>query len=118
MTIAPRIKSDKAKEIPAVVHADNTGRFQTVSQDMNERYYRLIKEFKNQTGVPVILNTSFNRQEPIVSSPEEAASCYLRTDMDVLVLGNLYCTDRNPQAIARAHERFATEQAERSITNS
>ena len=114
MTIAPRVKPDKVEVIPAVVHADNTGRFQTVSPNMNDRYYRLLKEFKNLTGVPVLLNTSFNRQEPIVSSPEEAISCYLRTEMDVLVLGNFYCTDRNAQAISRAHERFSEQQAEQT----
>jgi carbamoyltransferase len=96
MTIAPRVRAEKAHLIAAVVHADQTGRFQTVDEASNPRYYRLIKEFAALTGVPVLLNTSFNRQEPIVARPQEAISCYLRTEIDVLVLGNFYTVDRKP----------------------
>jgi len=67
---------------------------QTVDRKFNPRYYGVIEKFGELTGVPVILNTSFNRQEPIVQRPEEAISCYLRTGMDVLVLGDFYTTDR------------------------
>jgi carbamoyltransferase len=74
--------------IPAVTHVDGTGRVQTVNQSDNYKFYSLIKAFKNETGVPIILNTSFNENEPIVSNPEEAISCFLRTNMDVLVLEN------------------------------
>ena len=63
---------------------------------LRPRFYGLIKEFAELTGIPVILNTSFNRQEPIVARPSEAISCYLRTQMDVLVLSDFYVTDRKP----------------------
>lgn len=84
------IKPDKQPVIPAVTHVDGTGRLQTVSEQENPRYWRLIKEFERQTGVPVLLNTSFNENEPIVCSPDEAVDCYLRTRMDALVVGNFY----------------------------
>ena len=106
MTIAPRVRAEKAAEIPAVVHADGTGRIQTVSHNANPRYHKLITEFGRITGVPVLLNTSFNRQEPVVARADEAVSCYLRTGMDVLVMGDTYCTDRNPDAVERAVKRF------------
>jgi carbamoyltransferase len=96
MTMAPRVRIEKAQMIPAAVHFDGTARIQTVDRASNPRFYGLIKEFAELTGVPVILNTSFNRQEPIVASPAEAISCYLRTQMDVLVLGDFYVTDRKP----------------------
>lgn len=108
MTIAPRVRKEKQKLIPAAVHVDGTGRFQTVERSTNKRYYGVIEAFKERTGIPVLLNTSFNRQEPIVARPEEAISCYLRTDMDGLVLGNYYSTDRNEASIKRAHEAFQT----------
>ena len=110
MTIAPLVRPEKRSLIPAVVHADNTGRIQTISAEANPRYYGLIREFDRLTGVPIVLNTSFNRQEPIVSRPSEAVSCFLRTEMDVLVLGDYYVTDRNPTALARAAERFAASR--------
>ncbi len=88
MTQAYSVKPEKRKDIPAPTHVDGTGRLQTVKQDANPRYYRLIKEFENLTGVPVVLNTSFNDNEPIVCRPEEAIDCFLRTKMDVLVLGD------------------------------
>ncbi len=83
------IKEDKKKIIPAVTHVDGTGRLQTVSKEENPLYYKLIKEFEKITGVPVVLNTSFNENEPIVCTPDEALDCFLRTKMDVLVLGNI-----------------------------
>jgi carbamoyltransferase len=90
MTIAPRVRADKVHLIPAALHVDGTARIQTVDQATNPRFYGLIEEFAKLTKIPLILNTSFNRQEPIVARPEEAISCYLRTDMDVLVLGDFY----------------------------
>ena len=102
MTMAPRVREDKKSVIPAAVHVDGTGRIQTVERSANPRYYGIIEAFGQLTGVPVLLNTSFNRQEPIVSTPEEAVSCYLRTGMDVLVLGDYYTTDRRPQAAVDA----------------
>ena len=81
------IKS-KAHLIPGVVHIDNTSRVQTVFKDKNENFYNLINNFYLKTKVPMLLNTSFNENEPIVNKPLEALNCYLRTNMDVLVLEN------------------------------
>jgi len=81
------IRPDKRAMIPAVTHVDGTGRLQTVTQEENPLYYRLIKAFAAITGVPIVLNTSFNENEPIVCTPEEALDCFLRTRMDVLVMG-------------------------------
>lgn len=91
MTIAPRVRAEVAERIPAAVHADGTGRIQTIERAANPRYYDLIQAFGALTGVPIVLNTSFNRQEPIVSRPAEAISCFLRTEMDLLVMGNRVC---------------------------
>lgn len=88
MTHVFNIKESKRKLIPAVTHEDGTGRLQTVTENFNSRYYQIIKEFFVKTGVPMILNTSFNENEPIVNTPEEALSCFLRTKMDVVVLEN------------------------------
>jgi carbamoyltransferase len=83
-----QFKEDKRGLVPAVCHADNSGRLQTVHQDTNPRYHRLISSFCDITGVPLVLNTSFNENEPVVCAPEEALECFLRTKMDVLVLGD------------------------------
>ena len=82
------IRKEKQKLIPAVTHVDGSGRLQSVKKALRPRYYRLIKEFYDITGVPILINTSFNENEPVVNIPEEAIDCYLRTDMDMLVLGN------------------------------
>ena len=82
------IKPEKHAEIPAVTHVDGTGRLQTVTRDVSPRYYALIDRFREKTGVPILLNTSFNENEPIVNTPEEALNCFLRTQMDMLVLEN------------------------------
>jgi carbamoyltransferase len=82
-----KIRPEKRAELPAVTHEDGTGRLQTVSERNNPLYHRLIKTFGEQTGTPVVLNTSFNENEPIVNTPEEAVDCFVRTKMDVLVLG-------------------------------
>ena len=89
-----QIKKNKRNEIPAVTHVDGSGRLQTVYKDTNEKYYNLIKEFYNITNIPILLNTSFNENEPIVSNPQEALDCFLRTKMDILTLGN-YLIQRN-----------------------
>lgn len=81
-----QIRAAKRALIPAVAHVDGSGRLQTVSQQTNPRYYRLIERFYELTGVPMVLNTSFNENEPIVCNPEEALDCFLRTNMDVLVM--------------------------------
>jgi carbamoyltransferase len=82
------VRPEKRRVIPAVTHVDGSGRLQTVSRESNPRYWRLIDAFRARTGVPVVLNTSFNENEPIVLQPAEALDCFLRTDMDVLVMGN------------------------------
>jgi carbamoyltransferase len=82
------VRPDKWSEIPAVTHVDGSGRLQTVSCRSNPTYWRLIKTFADITGVPVLLNTSFNENEPIVERPEQALDCFLRTDMDALVMGH------------------------------
>ena len=81
------VRPDKRDVIPAVTHVDGSGRLQSVSRESNPRYWALIEAFRQQTGVPVLLNTSFNENEPIVERPEQALDCFLRTDMDVLVMG-------------------------------
>lgn len=86
------IKKEKHATIPAVTHADGTGRLQTVDKVVTPRYYALIEAFRQKTGVPILLNTSFNENEPIVNSPHDALECYLRTNMDMLVLENCVIT--------------------------
>lgn len=83
------IHEDKRHLIPAVTHVDGTGRLQTVNETDNGRYYRLIRRFHELTSVPMLLNTSFNENEPIVSTPRQALDCFLRTQMDVLVLDDV-----------------------------
>lgn len=82
------IREEKHELIPAVTHVDGSGRLQTVSKKTNPLYHALITRFYEKTGVPIVLNTSLNENEPVVRTPAEAISCFLRTDMDVLVLGN------------------------------
>ncbi len=82
------INSQKRSLIPAVTHVDGSGRLQTVSQNSNAMFHKLISKFYEITGVPILLNTSFNENEPIVCYPEEAIECFLRTKMDLLVLGH------------------------------
>jgi carbamoyltransferase len=81
------VRPEKRDVIPAVTHVDGSGRLQSVSRDSNARYWALIRAFQQHTGVPVVLNTSFNENEPIVEHPQQALDCFLRTDMDVLVMG-------------------------------
>jgi carbamoyltransferase len=83
------IKEDKRASIPAVTHADGSGRLQTVDKIISPRYYQLIDAFRRRSGIPILLNTSFNENEPIVNKPEEALDCFLRTDMDMLVMENI-----------------------------
>jgi carbamoyltransferase len=83
-----QIRAEQRPRIPAVTHVDGSGRLQTVSRDTNPRYHKLISAFREQTGVPMVLNTSFNENEPVVCKPEEALDCFLRTKMDVLVMGD------------------------------
>jgi carbamoyltransferase len=92
MTLAYAVRPEKRALIPAPTHVDGTGRLQTVTKEANPRYHALISAFRDLTGVPVVLNTSFNDNEPIVCRPEEAIDCFLRTKMDALVLGDFLLT--------------------------
>ena len=94
MTMAYAVRREKRDKIPAPTHVDGTGRLQTVTPAANPRYWKLIREFERQTGVPVVLNTSFNDNEPIVCKPQEAIDCFERTQMDALVLGDFLITRR------------------------
>jgi len=86
------IRKEKQSLIPAVTHVDGTGRLQSVDRNTAPRYYQLIEVFRQKTGIPILLNTSFNENEPIVNSPEHALECFLRTSMDMLVLENCVIT--------------------------
>jgi carbamoyltransferase len=88
MLMVYQIRPERYRQIPAVTHVDGSGRLQTVTRSLNARYYDLISAFYKLTGVPVVLNTSFNENEPIVCTPRHAIDCYLKTKMDVLYLGN------------------------------
>ena len=84
-----QIREEKRAQIPAVTHVNGSGRLQSVTESQNARYYHLIEAFRDQTGVPLVLNTSFNENEPVVNTPAEALDCFLRTKMDLLVMGDL-----------------------------
>ena len=88
MLMVYEVKPDRRKSIPAVTHVDGSGRLQTVTRAANPRYYDLIEQFYQLAGVPVVLNTSFNENEPIVCTPRDAIECFLKTRIDVLYLGN------------------------------
>jgi len=92
--MAYTVRPEKRSVIPAVTHVDGTGRLQTVERSVNPIYWGLIKAFEARTGVPVVLNTSFNENEPIVFRPEEAIDCYLKTKMEALALGNFLVVRR------------------------
>jgi carbamoyltransferase len=95
------VKDKYKTEIPAVTHVDGTARIQTVSKSSNKKFWQILVEFKKLTGIPVILNTSFNvMNEPIVCSPSDAIRCFLNTDLDLLVIGNyvLDKTTRQPDS--------------------
>jgi carbamoyltransferase len=86
------VRRDQQPRVPAITHVDGTARQQTVSRQVNPKYWALIHAFEKQTGVPILLNTSFNENEPVVNTPEEAIACFLRNDMDVLALGPFLVT--------------------------
>jgi len=93
MLLAPYVKPGKAEVVPAITHVDNTARVQTVERSVNERYYDLIKAFEKLTGIPILLNTSFNvAGEPIVETPEDAVRCFLSTDIDILGIDRFMMT--------------------------
>ena len=101
------IREEKRALIPAVTHVDGSGRLQTVAQRANPLYYQLIERFRDLTGVPMVLNTSFNENEPVVCRPEEALDCFLRTKMDVLCLGKtmLIRSAAEPEPAAASSDR-------------
>jgi len=103
MVLVYKTRVDKRELIPAVNHVDDTGRLQTVTEEASPRFYRLIQAFERSTGVPILLNTSFNENEPIVMTPEQAVETFLKTRMDLLVLGN---------AVVRRSGGSADEHAE------
>jgi carbamoyltransferase len=88
MLMVYQIRPHKRREIPAVTHVDGSGRLQTVTRETNTRYYQLISDFERLTGVPLVLNTSFNENEPIVCTPRDAIECFNKTKIDVLYIGN------------------------------
>jgi carbamoyltransferase len=92
-----QVLKDKRSKIPAVTHVDGSGRLQTVQKKTNPRYHSLINEFKKITGIPIVLNTSFNENEPIVCQPDEALETFLRTKMDILVIGNWKIERKNSE---------------------
>ena len=93
------IKKEKRKLIPAVTHVDGTGRLQVIRREQNTRYYDLIKEFGKLSGIPMLINTSFNvRGEPVVCTPEDAYRCMMGTGIDYVIIGNyLIKREDNPQ---------------------
>jgi predicted NodU family carbamoyl transferase len=101
-----QIREEKRSLIPAVTHVDGSGRLQTVSAKTNPLYHRLITSFRDLTGVPMVLNTSFNENEPVVCKPEQALDCFLRTTMDTLVIGNSFISRRSdvPQDLGQDQE--------------
>jgi carbamoyltransferase len=88
MLMVYQVRPERRAEVPAITHVDGSGRLQTVSREVNARYYQLISDFDELTGVPIVLNTSFNENEPVVCTPAHAIDCFLKTRMDVLYLGN------------------------------
>jgi len=110
MVMAYKIKPQQREKIPAVTHGDGTGRLQTVERDVNERYWNLIHKFEEVTGVPVLLNTSFNENEPIVQTPAQAIDCFLRTQMDVLSIGSFLL--RKDENLASSENRVAFAESQ------
>ena len=94
MSSVMKVAENKKNFIPAVVHYDCTSRVQTVSKENNEKYYMLIKSFYKKTKVPILLNTSFNENEPIVMKPSEAIACLIRTELDGLFINNYFITKK------------------------
>ncbi len=95
MLLVPTVRADKRAQIPAVTHQDGTGRVQTVTEELSGAYYRLIKRFGEKTGVPVLINTSFNvRGEPIVCTPRDAYNTFVNTGIDALVIGRFILTEK------------------------
>jgi len=110
MVMAYKIKPEQRERVPAVTHGDGTGRLQTVERDVNELYWKLIRRFEEETGVPVLLNTSFNENEPIVQTPAQAIDCFLRTQMDVLSIGGFLLRKEENEHLSENRAAFAELQ--------
>jgi carbamoyltransferase len=106
MLMVYKTRPEVRERLQAVNHVDNTGRVQTVTREANPQYYALIEAFERLTGTPVVLNTSFNENEPIVCTPAEAIDCFRRTRMDVLAIGSFYC-EKPPGELHTAAARLA-----------
>jgi carbamoyltransferase len=111
MVMAYKIKPSQRERIPAVTHGDGTGRLQTVEREVNPLYWRLIRKFEEVTGVPVLLNTSFNENEPIVQTPAQAIDCFLRTRMDVLSIGGFLLHKEENLNLSKNRSAFAELQS-------
>jgi carbamoyltransferase len=108
MTFAYPVRPQKRNAIPAPTHVDGTARLQTVNRTANPLYWKLLRAFGDLTGVPVLLNTSFNDNEPIVCRPEEALDCFVRTQMDVLVMGHFVLVKKSAASASEENaERLA-----------
>ncbi|HUF08878.1 MAG TPA: carbamoyltransferase C-terminal domain-containing protein [Rhodothermales bacterium] len=94
-----KIRPEWRDRLPAVLHVDDTGRLQSVAREENPLYYDLIERFERQTGIPILLNTSFNENEPIVCNPADAIDCFLRTRMDALSIGSYFCMKESRGAV-------------------
>src|ERR1700687_4218911 len=110
LVMAYKIKPEQRETIPAVTHGDGTGRLQTVERDVSPRYWKLIHRFGEVTGVPVLLNTSFNENEPIVQTPAQAIDCFLRTRMDVLSIGGFILYKEENANLSENRAAFAELQ--------
>ena len=110
MVMAYKIKAAQRDRIPAVTHGDGTGRLQTVEREVNPLYWKLIHKFEEVTGVPVLLNTSFNENEPIVQTPAQAIDCFLRTQMDVLSIGSFLLHKEENEYLSANRPAFAELQ--------
>jgi carbamoyltransferase len=108
-----QVRENKRKLVPATTHVDGSGRLHTVSKEANPLYHRLISEFFGLTGVPMVLNTSFNENEPVVCRPEEALDCFLRTRMDLLVLSSFFLERRKEKEEGRRDGEGKMEKEER-----
>jgi len=115
MVMAYKIKPRQREHLAAVTHNDGTGRLQTVEKDVNPLYWNLIREFEKVSGVPVLLNTSFNENEPIVDTPEQALDCFLRTQMDVLAIGPYFLLKSENQDARARKQRNRPDEADRVL---
>ena len=117
MLLVPNVRKDKRSVIPAVTHQDGTGRVQTVTEDTNPLYYRVIRRFAELTGVPVVINTSFNvRGEPIVCTPQDAYNTFVNTGIDTLVIGKYIVTEKPAEADYEAGMRRSIALEAGSLT--